>query len=147
MIHVNFNKLNKALCLMALFSPIATLKEGSRCTVHPHILKKPCEVGSKEDSNQPWLSEGTMCSGLPGTVLVFASGPNIIINRTPFYSQYCPSLDNKLESYLILGEKFFCLLVNSTVKHLHQSHGVEQVATRVSFNKIFPICMLEHQKE
>lgn len=41
----------------------------------------------------------------------------------------------------MLREKFFCLLVNSTVKHVHQSHavrlrlhGVEQVATPVRFS-------------
>ena len=52
-----------------------------------------------------------MSSVLPGTVLVFASFPDIIINRTPFYSQYGPSSDNKLMSYFHLkGEAF--LLIN-----------------------------------
>lgn len=51
-----------------------------------------------------------MCSALPGTVLVFASFPDIIINRTPFYSQYCPSLDNKLMSYFNLKGEAFLLI-------------------------------------
>lgn len=51
-----------------------------------------------------------MCSVLPGTVLVFASFPDIIINRTPFYSQYCPSLDNKLMSYFNLKGEAFLLI-------------------------------------
>lgn len=94
---MNFNKLNKALCLMAPFSPIATLKVGSKVYCTSTYTEETLRAGFKGGpKSHPWLSGGTKCSGLPGIVLVFASGPNIVINRTSFYSQYCPSLDNKL---------------------------------------------------
>lgn len=52
----------------------------------------------KKDPKHLRLSEGTMSSGLFVTVLCFVSGPDIIIRRIA-YSQYCLSLNNKLEGY------------------------------------------------
>ena len=42
------------------------------------------------------FSRVTVCPGLPGIVLVYTYCSGIIINSTPFHSQTCPSLEDKL---------------------------------------------------
>lgn len=44
--------------------------------------------------------ETTLCPGLPGTVLGYAGCLTKFINNTPFHSQKCPSLVNKLYAHL-----------------------------------------------